>query len=214
MGGIKYSYIAVDGLIGTGKTYLTELLAKKLNATPIFEESANNPFLERFYADPQQYALPAQLFFLLNRYQQLVNVAQTEIFHPCKISDYTFSKNNIFASVTLNEHELALYYKIQELMVGNIPAPDLIIFLQADISLVFERIRKRAIAYEKSITEQYLKILNEAYNQFFFHVKDIPVMVINVTKLEFSENSQDFLWLFDEIHKPIHGIQYINPQKG
>jgi len=214
MGGIKYSYIAVDGLIGTGKTYLTKLLAKKLNATPIFEESANNPFLERFYADPQQYALPAQLFFLLNRYQQLLNVAQTELFHPCKISDYTFSKNNIFASVTLNEHELALYYKIQDLMVGNIPAPDLIIFLQADISLVFERIRKRAITYEKSITEQYLKILNEAYNQFFFHVKDIPVMVINVTKLEFSENSQDFLWLFDEIHKPVHGIRYINPQKG
>ncbi|KPK96381.1 hypothetical protein AMJ80_00350 [bacterium SM23_31] len=213
MGGIKYSYIAVDGLIGTGKTYLTELLAKKLNATPIFEEYANNPFLDKFYANPRQYALPAQLFFLLNRYQQLVNVAQTELFHSCKISDYTFSKNNIFASVTLNEHELTLYYKIQDFMADRVPAPDLILFLQADIHLVFERIRKRAISYEKNITEQYLKLLNEAYNQYFFHVTEIPLLVINVTDLEFGENSRDFLWLVDEIHKPLHGIRYINPQK-
>lgn len=209
----NYSYIAIDGLIGTGKTHLTKLLAKKLSAAPIFEDHTNNPFLEQFYADPQQFSLSTQLFFLLNRYQQLLNISQTDLFHAGKISDYTFSKNTIFASVTLNEHELSLYTKIKDLMIDNIPVPDLILLLQMDIPLLLERIRKRGIPYEKSITEQYIRMLNEAYNQYFFHLSGIPLMVINVTNLEFGENSGDFLWLVEEIRKPIHGLRYINPQK-
>ena len=212
MAEINYSYIAIDGLIATGKTHITKLLAKHLNAAPVFEEYTNNPFLEQFYSNPRQFALPTQLFFLLNRYQQLVNISQTDLFKSCYISDYTITKNNIFANVTLNEQELALYFKIQDLIVENAPEPDLILFLQADIQLLLARIRNRGISFEKSITEQYLKLLNEAYNRHLFHISNVPVMVLNVTELDLSENSRDFLWLVDEIHNPFHGIRYINPQ--
>ncbi|MFC1553897.1 deoxynucleoside kinase [candidate division KSB1 bacterium] len=207
----KYSYIAIDGLIGTGKTHLTKLLAKKLNATAIYEDFVNNPFLEQFYANPQHYSLPTQLFFLLNRYQQIVNLSQTDLFKTCSISDYTLEKNDIFASVTLNENELGLYYKIRDLMKENVTSPDLILFLQAEIPFLLQRIRKRGFAYERSITEQYLKLLNEAYNQYFFHIRGIPILVINITNLDFTENSDDFNWLLTEINKPIGGIKYINP---
>ena len=211
---MKYSYIAIDGLIGTGKTNLTKLLAKALNAASIFEEYANNPFLEQFYSNPQQFALPTQLFFLLSRYQQLANISQTDLFQTCYISDFTIAKNTIFASVTLNDEELSLYYRIQNLTKKEIPFPDLIIFLQAEMPLLLDRIHKRGFTYEKGITGQYLKLLNDAYNQYFFHVTEAPVVVINVTDLEFSENSKDLSLLVKELKKPHHGLQYINPKQG
>ncbi len=213
MGDIKYSYIAIDGLIGTGKTHLTKLLAKKLNAVSIFEEYANNPFLEQFYSNPQQFALPTQLFFLMNRYQQLKNISQTDLFKAFYVSDYTLEKNNIFASVTLNEEELTLYHKIKNLLKKDVPHPDLIVFLQAEIPFLLERIHKRGIIYEKGITEQYLKLLKNAYNQYFFHIADTPVIVINVTELDFAEESYDFLWFVDELHRSHYGLRYFNPQR-
>ena len=214
MGEMKYSYIAIDGLIGSGKTNLTKLLAKEMNAVSIFEEFANNPFLEQFYSNPQQFALPTQLFFLLSRNQQLSNISQTNLFQTCYISDYTIAKNNIFASVTLTDEELSLYYRIQNLTKKEIPFPDLIIFLQAEMPLLLDRIYKRGFTYEKGITSQYLKLLNDAYNQYYFHITETPVVVINVTELDFSENSNDLLWLMEELEKPHHGLRYINPKQG
>jgi len=213
MGNLKYSFIAIDGIIGTGKTQLTKLLSQKFNALPIYEEYANNPFLEQFYANPQQYALSAQLYFLINRYQQLATVVQKDLFYPYTIADYTFAKNTIFASITLNERELTLFYKIKDLIEPDIPIPDLVIFLQADIQIILERIKRRGIPFERSITEQYLKLLSEAYNQYFFHYSASPIMIINVDNLVFTEDSLDFLWLTEELYKPIFGINYLNPVK-
>ncbi|MFC1477424.1 deoxynucleoside kinase [candidate division KSB1 bacterium] len=209
----QFSYIAIDGLICTGKTHLAELLAKKLNATPVFEKFDENPFLENFYANPQYYSFPAELFFLISRYQQLSQYVQTDLFNTFIISDYMFEKNKIFASVTLNEQEHALYYNISELLVRNVPKPDMILFLQANIPSLMDRIRERGREWEKSITEQYLKLLNEAYNSYFFHAVDTPVLVLNVSNLHFEEDSADLLWLLQEIEKPFKGIRYINPER-
>ena len=210
----NYSYIAIDGIIGTGKTHLTKLLSEKLNANPIFEDFDKNPFLEQFYSNPKQFALSTQLFFLLSRYQQLANISQTDLFHSCTISDYDFSKNTIFASVTLNEQEMSLYFNIVNLMKDNILEPDLILLLQADMGLLLSRIKNRGISYEKGITDEYLRLLNDAYNKHYFLVTETPVMVINVTNLEFSKNSPDLLWLHNEIRKPFQGIKYVNPIKS
>lgn len=209
-----YSYIAIDGLIGTGKTHLTKLLSEKLNANPIFEDFENNPFLEQFYSNPKQFALSTQLYFLLSRYQQLANISQTDLFHSCNISDYSFSKNDIFASVTLNEQEISLYFNIVNLMKGNLLEPDLILYLQADMGLLLNRIKNRGYSYENGITEEYLSLLNEAYNKHYFLVTETPVLVINVTDLDFKEDSTDLLWLHDEMRKPFHGIRYLNPIKS
>lgn len=212
MKGTDHSYIAIDGLIGTGKTHLTKLLANELKASAVYEEDLINPFLEQFYENPKNFALSTQLFFLFNRYRQLINISQTELFHSCTISDYSFPKNNIFASVTLSEQEISLYFNIVELMEDKVPIPDLIVFLQADISLLLSRIKNRGIPYERNITEDYLKLLNNAYNQHFFRVTGTPVMVLNVTDLDFNENTPDLKWLVDEINKPFVGIKYLNPQ--
>ncbi|MCP4727549.1 MAG: deoxynucleoside kinase [bacterium] len=209
---IPYSYIALDGLICTGKTNLARLLAKEFNVKPILEEYENNPFLEHFYQDPKQNALPTQLFFLISRYQQISSLSQTDLFDNLRISDYIFEKNRIFASVTLNDHELNLYYKINDLLIESVPTPDLIVFLQADLNFLLERIKKRDFKYEGSISEDYLKLLNEAYNQYIFHVTDTPVLVLNVTNLDFSVNSRDLNWIISELKKPVHGIKYINPE--
>lgn len=209
-----FNYIEIDGLICTGKTYLTGLISDKLDATPIYEEFDKNPFLEKFYSNPKQYSFPTELFFLVSRYQQLSQVVQTDLFQECRISDYMFDKSKIFASITLNEQEMALYFKISDLLVRSIPKPDLILYLQADFQLLLERIKQRGRSYEESITEQYLKVLNEAYSKHLFMLTDIPVMVVNVTNLNFAEDSADFLWLLDEIQKPIKGIKYVNPEKG
>ena len=124
-----------------------------------------------------------------------------------------FEKNRIFASVTLNEQELALYFKISDLLVRNIPKPDLILYLQADIPILMDRIKARGRDYEKSITEQYLKLINDAYNTYLFHISDIPVLVLNVSQLNFEEESSDLLWLVNEINTPFRGIRYVNPEK-
>jgi len=209
-----FPYIAIDGLICTGKTHLTKLFAEQLDATPIYEEFDENPFLEKFYTNPQQYAFPTELFFLVSRYHQLSRFIQTDLFQKRRVSDYMFDKHRIFASITLNEQELALYYRISDLFVHNVPEPDIILYLQADINLLLQRIKERGRHYEERITKQYLKILNEAYNKYFFHLTDVPVMVVNVTNLTFAEDSKDLLWLVDELCKPIKGIRYINPDTG
>lgn len=212
---IPYSYIAIEGLICTGKTHLTTLLANKFDATPIYEEFENNPFLKQFYDNPKNNALPTQLFFLISRYHQLSSLKQTDLFESIRIADYIFDKNKIFSSVILNENELSLYYKVNNLLVDDVPKPDLIIYLQADINYLLERISNRGIEYEETISMEYLKSLSEAYNQYFFTLKnDTPVLTINITNLDFQDTSNDFLWLLDELQKPIHGKKFLNPQKG
>lgn len=213
MAEFSFSYIAIDGLICTGKSHLTTLLSKHFSATPVYEPFEQNPFLDKFYSNPQQFSFPAELFFLISRYQQLSQYVQTDLFQERIISDYMFEKNKIFASVTLNEQELSLYFKISEMLVENVPKPDLILHLQADIPILLERIRQRGREYESSISEQYLKLINEAYNTYLFHIVDTPVLVLNVSALDFQENSEDFKWLLEEINQPFKGIRYINPDK-
>jgi deoxyguanosine kinase len=205
-------YISVEGPIGVGKTSLTTLLAQNFSARCILEEPRENPFLARFYQDPKKYAFQTQIFFLLSRYQQQQELQQLDLFSQLTISDYLFAKDTIFASVSLDENELALYERVYRLLTGRIPTPDLVIYLQAKPAVLMSRIRQRDYDYERSIEADYLQTLVEAYNNFFFHYNDSPLLVIDTSEIDFVHREQDMAGLVREIQRPRKGTWYYVPQ--
>ena len=205
-------YIAVEGPIGVGKTSLTRLLAQNFSARCILEEPSENPFMARFYEDPKKYAFQTQIFFLLSRYQQQQELQQLDLFSRLTISDYLFAKDRIFASVNLDENELALYERVYRLLTGRIPTPDLVLYLQAKPAVLMSRIRQRNYDYERSIEAGYLQTLVEAYNNFFFHYNDSPLLVIDTSEIDFVHREQDMAGLVREIQKPRTGTWYYVPQ--
>jgi deoxyguanosine kinase len=213
-GGISviYRYIAIEGVIGVGKTSLAKLLAERMEGRLVLEKPEENPFLEDFYRDQNRFAFQTQIFFLLSRYQQQVDFPQQDLFHPVIISDYLFAKDKIFAHINLSEHELLLYDRILELMEPRIPKPDLVIYLQSNTDRLMKNIRIRSRSYEKPMSEEYIRTLNEAYNHFFFHYNDTPLLVVNATRIDFVNNKKDFEDLIDIILRPITGISYYNPE--
>jgi deoxyadenosine/deoxycytidine kinase len=192
-------YIAVEGPIGVGKTTLAELLAGKLNGKTLVEEVEANPFLPNFYRDRNKYAFQAQLFFLLSRYQQQKELAQTELFSATLIADY------------LDENELGLYEQVFRLLDARIPRPDLVIYLQASSEVLKERILKRNKDYERNIEEEYLEDLVEAYNKFFFYYNDTPLLVVNTTEIDFVKQPADLSNLVKEIRSIKGGTQHYIP---
>jgi len=209
----KFNYIAVEGVIASGKTSLAGLLAEELNAKLLLEEPEKNPFLKHFYKNPEQYAFKTQIYFLLSRYTQQVGMMQKELFHDCLISDYLFLKDRIFASVNLNENEFSLYEKVASLLEREINLPDLVIYLQTSIKKVMENIRKRNYYYEQNIPEEYIKELMEAYNQFFFHYKESSLLIVNVSEMDFVNTREDFLNILGYVKNPFRGTKYVNPLK-
>jgi deoxyadenosine/deoxycytidine kinase len=211
MGAVKY--IAVEGPIGVGKTSLTGLLAEAFSARRILEAPGENPFLPRFYQDRKKYAFQTQIFFLLSRYQQQQELLQLDLFSQLTISDYLFPKDRIFASINLDENEMILYERIYKLLTGKIPTPDLVIYLQTNAQVLLSRIKHRNEAFERSIDAIYLKTLVQAYNDYFFHYDESPLLVIDTSEIDFVHREKDLAGLIKEVKKPRMGTWYYMPQQ-
>ncbi len=208
---MRLQYIVIEGVIGVGKTSLAQLMSERFNARLLLEQHEENPFLADFYRDPQHYAFSTQLFFLLSRYRQQLEIPQRDLFHEVLVSDYLFARDRIFASLTLEDRELVLYDKIAHLLERDIPRPDLVIYLQSSTERLMANIRKRNRSYETNMSEDYIRELNDAYNRFFFNYRDTPLLVINSTELDFVNNKQELDDLLMQLHRPISGVQYYSP---
>ena len=206
-----FQYIVIEGPIGVGKTSLTKLLAKEFRARSVLERPEGNPFLSHFYQDRKKYAFQAQVFFLLTRFQQQQEISQLDLFNQVTLSDYLFDKDRIFALLNLDEHEFALYEKIFQLLGGRIPTPDLVIFLQAKPEVLLHRIKSRNITYEKEIELDYLKRLTQAYNDYFFHYEQSPLLVVNTSEIDFVKRKEDLEQLLREIKQMKKGTWYFTP---
>lgn len=206
----RIRFIALEGVIGIGKTSLARLLVKKLGGTPVLEVVEENPFLVKFYEDRKSYAFQTQIFFLLSRYKQLKHFLQMDLFYERLISDYLFEKDKIFAYLNLSDNELILYEHIIQLMVKEIPKPDLVVYLQANPDTIMARIKERDRPYERGISKEYIEDLNEAYNRFFFHYDDSPLLIVNANEIDFIKNELQFSEIVKAIKCPTKGTRYLN----
>jgi deoxyguanosine kinase len=205
-------YIAVEGVIGAGKTSLSQMVSERLNARLVLEQFEENPFLERFYEDPEHYSFQTQIFFLLSRYRQQQDLFQADLFHNALVTDYIFDKDKIFAYLNLQDDELRLYETLVSSIEKNIPTPDLVVYLQSSVERLMVNIRSRGRKYEENMSEEYIKDLNEAYNYFFFRYKNAPLLIVNSTEIDFVNNKEDFEELYKEILRPNRApVEYYNP---
>lgn len=204
-------YIAVEGVIGVGKTSLARLLAERLKYRLVLEEPDENPFLPDFYRDPRRYAFQTQMFFLIDRHRDLKERAQPDLFDDGIVSDYLFQKDRIFANINLSDRELMLYDKIAPLLEREIAAPDLVVYLQASPEILWERVTQRGRPYERFMKPEYLTTLAEAYNYFFFHFRDVPLLVVNTDGMNFVERRADLEDLVARIATHRDGVAYVTP---
>ena len=195
----KYHYVVVEGPIGVGKTSLARRLAQHYEATTLLEKPEENPFLARFYENPERYALATQLFFLFQRINEVRDLAQMDLFRASTVADYLFDKDVLFARLNLSDDEFALYQKIYHNLAPQVPAPDLVIYLQASPEALFERVHRRATPYERQIADSYLTRLAQAYSDFFYHYDTAPVFIVNSENLNFVESDEDFAFLLQRI---------------
>jgi len=204
-------YIAIEGPIGVGKSSLAKLLAQKYASRLVKEEVAGNPFLERFYENPRKFAFQTQLFFLLSRYRQQRELAQGDLFEAGLVCDYILAKDKIFALINLEDDEISLYESIYKLLVSTLPKPDLVIYLQARPEVLLSRVRKRGVAYERNISLDYLRTLSDAYNEYFFHYNETPLLVVNTSEIDFVESPRDLEHLVREVKSVKRGTQHYIP---
>ncbi|KAB2923160.1 MAG: deoxynucleoside kinase [Bacteroidetes bacterium] len=206
-------YIAIEGVIGAGKTTLSRMLAERLDAKLVLEKFEENPFLPKFYEDPDHYAFQTQIFFLLSRYKQQQELFQGDLFHSFLVSDYIFDKDKIFAYLTLQDDELKLYETLIGTIEKNIPVPDLVVYLQSGVDRLMANIKMRGRTYEENMSAEYIKDLNDAYNYFFFRYKNAPLLIINATEIDFVNNPEDFEDLMHQImRKDKAPVEYYNPK--
>jgi len=203
-------YIAVEGVTGVGKSGFARLLADRLKARLVLEEPEENPFLPLFYEAPEHYGFQAQVFFMLSRFRQQQALHQMDLFHAMVITNIIFARDRIYANLSLNDAEFALYERLSETLSDKVPRPDLVIYLQNSVENVLMRIRKRDRGYERVITEDYLSRLMEAYNHFFFHYSETPLLVINVSDIDFTR-LDDLNDLLLQIQSPPAGTRYYRP---
>ncbi len=207
----RHRYIVVEGPIGVGKTSLTRTLSKRLNARSVFELVEENPFLASFYQDRSKHAFQTQLFFLLSRFKQQQELFQQELFSQVTVSDYLFAKDRIFASITLDPNELALYERVYEHLGPRVMKPDLVIYLQARLDVLLARIRKRGREFERKFDPEYLAELARTYNDFFHRYDETPLLVINTSDIDFVESENDFEELIRAIGSIKAGTHYYQP---
>lgn len=205
------NYIAVEGVIGVGKTTFARMLAERIQADLVQEEVFENPFLVDFYKNRNRYALSCQLYFLISRFQQQQQLMVRDLFSQRIVADYLFAKDSIFATVALSERELVLYNKIAPTLSQNIPRPDLVIYLQGRTEVLIERIKKRNLSFEKTIDYDYIEMLNKAYDYFFFHYSDTPLLVIKTDDIDFVNTPEHFDDLIEQLKKPVAGKKYYVP---
>lgn len=207
----KARYIVVEGPIGVGKTSLAKILAAEFQARLLFERVEENPFLGKFYEDRETYAFQNQLFFLLSRYRQQRGLSQHDLFNQNTIADYLFAKDKIFATLTLSSEELNLYQQVYQLLNPRVPKPDLVVYLQARPEVLYKRVKKRDKSYEKGVTLEYLREVAQAYNQYFFHYDESPLLVVNTSEIDFVSSSKDLADLIKEINNMGSGTQHYIP---
>lgn len=205
---LHHKYIAIEGAIGAGKTSLAQILAERAKARLVLERLEDNPFLPKFYEDRSNFAFQSQLFFLLTRYGQQRELLQQDLFYDCLICDYLFAKDRIFAYLNLDEDELLLYEHMYEFLDDAIPRPDLVIYLQASTDILMERIKRRGREYEKRLSQEYVRELNERYNSFFFHYSQTPLLIVNTDNLDFINDEGDLMDLVEEIRRVQGGKEY------
>lgn len=206
-------YIAIEGVIGAGKSSLARKLADQLSANLIMEEFDENPFLEKFYDDRKRFAFQTQMFFLINRFKQQQQLNQQDLFAKYMVSDYIFEKDKIFAYLNLSGEELKLYETIFPLLERDIPKPDLVIFLQSGLDRLVENIKTRGRKFERNLTRAYLSELSEAYNNFFFKYNNTPLLIVNTSEIDFVNREEDFDELFSQVFREDRGfVEYFNPE--
>ena len=198
---MQYNFICIEGNIGVGKTSLAEKIATDCNAHLVLETFADNPFLPKFYKEPTKYAFPLELFFLAERYRQIKQLREQDIFLDFTISDYFFIKSRLFAQNNLTEDELQLFYSLFDIMLANLPKPSLLIYLHADIQCLQKNIKRRDRTYEQDITDYYLLKIQKKYLDFFKKQNDFPVLIIDVTNADFVQNDSVYQKIFSAIKK-------------
>jgi deoxyguanosine kinase len=206
-----HRFIVVEGPIGVGKTSLARRLGMSLSAELVLEQASENPFLERFYRNPRASAFPTQLYFLFQRAQQLAALKQQDLFAPIRVADYLLEKDRLFAKVTLEEAEYALYEQVSAKLAIEPPKPDLVIYLQAPVDVLLERIARRGIGYEQQIGRDYLERLNEAYARFFHEYESAPLLIVNAASIDPVNNQSDYDELIAAVNRMRRGRLYYNP---
>lgn len=204
-------YIVVEGPIGVGKTSLARRLAESFGTELLLEEADANPFLERFYRDPKQAALATQMFFLLQRAQQISDLRQADLFRPVRVADFLIEKDRLFAELTLSADELELYNQMFTHLTLDAPKPDLVVYLQAPVEVLLTRIGKRGRRYEQRIEAAYLQRLSEAYTRFFYDYDDAPLLIVNAAEINFIDNEDDYQQLLQRVSSIRSGKHYFNP---
>jgi deoxyguanosine kinase len=209
-----HRFIVIEGPIGVGKTGLARRLCESLQAQAVLEQPADNPFLERFYRNPRAGALPTQLYFLLQRAQQLAALKQADLFAPLRVADYLLDKDRLFARVTLDDAEFGLYEQLYAKLDIQVPKPDLVVYLQAPVDVLLERIAKRGVDYEQHIGREYLERLNEAYARFFHEFEAAPLLIVNAASIDPLSNQRDYDELLAAIKRMSRGRLYYNPLRS
>jgi deoxyadenosine/deoxycytidine kinase len=210
--GRQHGYIAVEGPIGVGKTSLARMLAENIGGRLVLDESGTNPFVARFYEDPDKYAFPAQLYFMLIRYRQQRELVQQELFRQATVSDYLFSKDRIFANLNLTPDELVLYDQVYRLLDAQMAKPDLVVYLWARAEVLIERLRKRNRDFERHISIEYLERVSAAYRDFFFYYEEAPLLAVDTSGMDFIEHPDDLKELMREIERTRAGVQHYVPR--
>ena len=205
-------YIAIEGPIGVGKTSLAQALGLRLGARIVLEDTDSNPFIARFYQDPEKYAFPVQLYFLLTRYNQQRQLAQQDLFAQATVSDYLLAKDRIFARLNLDPDELVLYEGVYRLLDGHLARPDLVVYLRAGVEVLAERLRKRNRTFERHISLEYLERVSSAYRDFFFYYEETPLLVVDSSEIDFVDDPSDLEDLLREIDRTQTGSHYYVPR--
>ncbi|MEE9559853.1 MAG: deoxynucleoside kinase [Acidiferrobacterales bacterium] len=204
-------YLAIEGAIGVGKTSLARRLADAFDTEPVLERPEENPFLERFYQARARFALPTQLFFLFQRARQIQALKQSDMFRPGYVADFMLEKDTLFARVNLADDELRLYEQVYAQLRLDLPVPDQVIYLQAPVDVLMERIRKRDLGYEHLIDRAYLQDVVDAYTQFFYHYTAGPLLVVNAAEINLVDSDKDLTVLVEHIRKHCSGRHFFNP---
>jgi len=209
-----HRFVVVEGPIGVGKTSLARRLAKSFGSELVLEQGDENPFLERFYRNPRAAAFQTQLYFLFQRARQMQDLRQADLFERVRVSDYLLDKDRLFARLTLDAEELALYEQVYARLAIDAPVPDLVVYLQAPVDVLLERIARRAITYEQVIERRYLERLVESYSRFFLEYDVAPVLTVNAAEIDLVGSDADFASLLAEVVRARKGRHFFNPMKS
>lgn len=205
-------HVAIEGVIGAGKTTLCTMLQERFNARLLLEQAEENPFLSKFYQNRSDFAFQTQLWFLVSRYRQMSDAfVQEDLFHAITIVDYMFAKDRIFAAINLDDNELSLYNTVAKALSRELPRPDFIVYLQVSTETLLKRIEKRGRSFEFNMDRNYIETLNQAYNHFFFHYTKCPLLIINGSELDFVKNVDDLDVLAAQIAEARPGVNYFSP---